>query len=63
MLKSTFKKAEPVKLTYRDYKKFSFDRFKADLENALKVVRTHMIVLNSAFHPNLMNMLLKSQSG
>ena len=36
MLKSTFEKAEPIKLTYRDYKNFSFDRFKADLENALK---------------------------
>ena len=33
MLKSTFEKAEPIKLTQRDYKKFSFDRFKADLEN------------------------------
>ena len=32
MLKSTFEKAEPIKLTYRDYKNFSFDRFKADLE-------------------------------
>ena len=37
MLKSTFEKAEPIKLTYRDYKNFSFDRFKADLENALKI--------------------------
>ena len=36
MLKSTFEKAEPIKLTYRGYKNFSFDRFKADLENALK---------------------------
>ena len=36
MLKSTFEKAQPIKLTYRDYKDFSFDRFKADLENALK---------------------------
>ena len=36
MLKPTFKKAEAIKLTYRDYKNFSFDRFKADLENALK---------------------------
>ena len=36
MLKSTFEKAEPIKLTYRDYKNFSFDRFKADLENAFK---------------------------
>ena len=36
MLKSTFEKAEPIKLPYRDYKNFSFDRFKADLENALK---------------------------
>ena len=32
--------------------------FKADLENALK-----SWVLNSVFHPNLMNMLLKKQSG
>ena len=46
MLKSTFEKAEPIKLTLqkllvtktsRDYKNFSFDRFKADLENALKI--------------------------
>ena len=36
MLKSTFEKAEPINWTYRDYKNFSFDRFKADLENALK---------------------------
>ena len=36
MLKSTFEKAEPIKLTYRDYKNFSFDRFKADLKNAFK---------------------------
>ena len=36
MIKSTFEKAEPIKLIYRDYKNFSFDRFKADLENALK---------------------------
>ena len=36
MLKSTFEKAEPIKLTYRDYKNFSFDRFKTDLKNALK---------------------------
>ena len=36
MVKSTFEKAEPIKLTYRDYKKFSFVRFKADLQNALK---------------------------
>ena len=36
MIKSTFEKAEPIKLIYRDYRNFSFDRFKADLENALK---------------------------
>ena len=36
MLKSTFQKGEPIKLTYRDCKNFSLDRFKADLENALK---------------------------
>ena len=36
MLKSTIEKAEPIKLIYRDYKNFSFDRFKADLKNALK---------------------------
>ena len=36
MLKSTFEKAEPIKLTYRDYNNFSFNRFKTDLENALK---------------------------
>ena len=36
MLKSTFKKAEPIKLRYRYYKNFLFDRFRADLENALK---------------------------
>ena len=32
MLKSTFKKAELIKLTYRDYENFSSNRFKADLE-------------------------------
>ena len=37
MLKSTFEKAESIKLTYRNYKKFSLDRFKADLENVLKI--------------------------
>ena len=36
MLQSTFGKATPIKLTYRDYKNFLFARFKADLENALK---------------------------
>ena len=36
MLESTFEKAKHFKLTYRDYKNFSFDRLKADLENALK---------------------------
>ena len=36
MVKSTFEKAEPIKLTYRDYNNFSFNRFKTDLENALK---------------------------
>ena len=36
MFMSTFEKPEPIKLTYRDYNNFSFDRFKADLENALK---------------------------
>ena len=36
MIKSTFEKAEPIKLIYRDYKNFSFDWFKTDLENALK---------------------------
>ena len=36
MLKSIFEKAEPVKLTYRDYKKFLFARFKPDLQNAFK---------------------------
>ena len=60
MLKSAFEKATPIKLTYRDYKKLSFDRFKADLENALK---THTIVLNSVFLPNVMNILLKNKVG
>ena len=36
MLKSTFEKAKSIKLTCKDYKNFSFDRFKADLENPLK---------------------------
>ena len=36
MLKSTFEKAEPIKLIYKVYKNVLFDRFKADLENALK---------------------------
>ena len=35
MLKSTFGKAETIKLTYRAYKNCSFDRFKVVLENAL----------------------------
>ena len=32
MLKTTFKKAELIKLTYRDYENFSSNRLKADLE-------------------------------
>ena len=36
MLKSTFEKAEPIKLIYRNYKNFSFDRFKANLEKCIK---------------------------
>ena len=36
MLRSTFEKAEPIKLTYRHYKIYSPDKFKVDLENALK---------------------------
>ena len=32
MLESTSEKAEPIKLTYKDYKNFSFDRIKANLE-------------------------------
>ena len=36
ILKSTIEKAEQIKLTYRDYKNFSFHRFKVDFENALK---------------------------
>ena len=35
MLKSTFGKAETIKLTYRAYKNCSFDRFKVVLENSL----------------------------
>ena len=63
VLKTTFEKAEPLKLTYRYYKNFSFDRFKGDLENALKCCPNSYDVLNSVFHSNLMNMLLKKQSG
>ena len=48
MFKSKFEKEEPIKLTYRDYKNVSFDRFKADLENTLNRIQT--IVLNSVFH-------------
>ena len=36
MLKSTFEKAEPIKLIYRNYKNFSFDRFKTNLEKCIK---------------------------
>ena len=63
VLKTTFEKAEPLKLTYRYYKNFSFDRFKGDLENALKCCPNSYDVLNSVFHSNLMNLLLKKQSG
>ena len=52
MLKSIFEKAEHIKVKYKDYKNFSFDRFKADLENALKSGRIHTIVFYNVFYPN-----------
>ena len=49
MLKFTFDKVEPIELTYRDYKNFSFDRLKVNLENAFKSYQNHTIVLKVFF--------------
>ena len=63
MLKSTFEKAEPIKLTYGDYKKFSFDSFKADLENALKSCPNSYDSFEQCFSSKLNEYAPKKQSG
>ena len=62
MFKSTFEKAEPIKLTYRDYKNFSFDRFKADLENALKSCPNSYDSFEQCFSSKLNEYVPKKQS-
>ena len=42
MLKTTFKKEETKKLIYRDYKKFSPEQFKHDLE---EFFRSHVQII------------------
>ena len=63
MLKSTFEKAEPIKLIYTDYKNFSFDRFKADLESALKSCPNSYDSFEQCFSSKLNEYRLKKQSG
>ena len=63
MLKSTFEKAEPIKLTYRDYKNFSFDRFSADLENALKSCPNSYDSFEQCFSSKVNEYAPKRQSG
>ena len=63
MLKSTFEKAETIKLTHRDYKNFSFDRFKADLENALKSCPNSYDSFEQCFSSKLNEYAPKKQSG
>ena len=62
MLRSTFEKGEPIKLTYRDYKNFLFDRFKADLENALKSCRSSYDSFEQCFSSQLNEYAPKKQS-
>ena len=53
MLKCTFEKAEPIKLTYKDCKNFLFDRFIADLEIALKSCPNSYNSFEQCFSSNL----------
>ena len=52
MLKFTFDKVEPIELKYRDYKNFSFDRLKVNLENAFKSYQNSYDSFESVFRPN-----------
>ena len=63
MLKSTFEKAETIKLTYRDYKNLSFDRLKADLENELKSCPNSYDSFEQCFSSKLNEYAPKKQSG
>ena len=56
-------KAETIKLTHRDYKNFSFDRFKADLENALKSCADSYDSSEQCFSCKLTKYAPKKQSG
>ena len=47
------KKADPTSLTYRDCKNFSIDRFKADLENALKSCPNSYDIFEQCFSSKL----------
>ena len=62
MFKSTFEKAEPIKLTYRYYKNFWFDRFKADLQNALKSCPNSYDSFEQCFSSKLNEYVPKKQS-
>ena len=63
MLKSTFETAEPIKLIYTDYKNFSFDRFKADLESASKSCPNSYDSFEQCFSSKLNEYAPKKQSG
>ena len=63
MLKSTFEKVEPIKLIYMDCKNFYFDRFKADLENALRRCPNSYDSFEQYFLSILNEYALKKQSG
>ena len=45
VLKTTFLKSKPKVITYRDYRSFDLDKFKADLKNFLRVrnVSSHLM--------------------
>ena len=61
MLKS--EEAEPIKLTYRDYKNFSFDKFKVNQENALKSCPNSYDIFEQCFSSRLDEYSPKKQSG
>ena len=63
MLKSTIEKAEPIKLIYRDYKNFSFDRFKADLKKKKKSYPNSYDSFGQCFSSKLNEYAPKKQSG
>ena len=62
MLKSTSEKPESIKLTYRDYKNISFDRFKLDMENTLKSCPNSYDSFEQCFSPELNDYALIKRS-